>query len=552
MSGEIQSTVIRSELSANSARIINLARIALALSSSVLVTLFPPSGTAAFSILLLLITYSAVAICTAIIGTRSWWMGARLASVVGLSDWGMFLALLLLADGYESLCFPFFLLLLVSSGNRLGWGRAFAVGLGLGVLLVGILHILTTDAHPTGLMHLFLRMVALAMLALMIAFFYGRLGAENQLAAWRESVSREAMRADELPLPLLLARIEALFGADSVIFVWRDVARSRMVVYEQGEPNERSCTAEEFSRLQQLGVDSDGSFLFDGIQGHVLARQSNGHITPIAVGAFSKLVDPPLTQGVCVAIVCQAAVGRLFVIRERGVSERDFRLAEAASMVVEAVLDRYQLVEAIRENAFSKAQLAMARNIHDGVIQNLAGFGMRFGAMKLDLMAGRVPRALDEIEMLQSLLKQEQLGLRTLIQSDRENTEERCNIVPLLRDLAPTLAQQWRIQCSVSAFPDPIMIPARLGSDATFIVREAVANAARHARASWVRISVAVDNEALKLLIASDRNLETAVIDVTSEPRSLSRRVEELGGSIMLTQKTAGTRLTAILPTGRN
>lgn len=557
MSGKARILVdsMRSSFSDNPVLLVNLGRVGLAFCFSALVAFFQPGGRiAAVGVLALLVVYSIFAICVAVVGVRSWWTGARLASVVGLFDWGIFLVLLLLADGYESLCAPFFLLLLASSGHRLGWSRTFSVGLGLGLLLVSVSYILAADAGSIGLTHLFLRMIALAMLALMIASFYRKPEFERQFAGWRENLLREAMHQYDLPLPLMLARIQSLFKADRILFAWHDVGagRSRMVVYERDEPNERSCTSEEFSWLQRLPIDGDGSFLFDGVQGHVLARLSNRHGMAVAVEGFAKLVDPPLTRGVCITIVCQAVVGRMFIVREEGVSESDFGRAEAARMVMEAVLDRYQLVDAIRENAFSKAQLALARNIHDGVIQNLAGFAMRFGAMKLDLTAGRVTEALDEIDMLQSLLKQEQIGLRTLIQRDQEKTEDRCNVVPLLREMAPSLTQQWRIHCSVSAFPDPIMIPSRLGSDVSFIIREAVANAVRHARATWVRVSVAIDEDALKLLIASDRNLEVSIIDDTSEPRSLSMRLEHLGGSVILTQKATGTRLTAFLPTNRN
>ena len=57
-------------------------------------------------------------------------------------------------------------------------------------------------------------------------------------------------------------------------------------------------------------------------------------------------------------------------------------------------------VHAIRDSAFSKARLAMARNIHDSVLQNLAGLGMRFGAMKLDLKAGRIEETMSELDKL--------------------------------------------------------------------------------------------------------------------------------------------------------
>ena len=535
---------VLSGFSDNPARLISVARILLALSCSAVVACSSaPGSTLTNGVLALFVAYSFFAVCTAVIGARSWWMGARLVPLNSLADGGLFLVLLLRADGQTSLCFPLFLLLLLSSGQRLGRNRAILIALGM--LLAGALGIAVTG----DFMYILPYLAALTLFAFLVVLFHGRIEPENRLVRWRDVA--DGIRDSELPLPLVLARIETLFGADRVIFTWHDadVERHRLVLYEQGEPSERSCTAEEFSRLKQAGIDGDDSFIFDAGLGHVVVSRSGGSHVPVQVERFANLVDPPMAQGLCITVDCQAATGRLFVIRERGASERDFKRVGVAKVMMEAALDRYQVVEAIRSSAFNNARLAMARNIHDGVVQNLAGFGMRFGAMKLDLIAGRVTETLHELDKLQSLVREEQLGLRALIQKNQDGAEERCNVVPLLRELASTLAQQWKINCSVSAFPDPIMIPVRLGSELGFLVREAVANAARHAQASWVRVSVGVDDDSIRLLITSDRNGEASTIEAQLEPRSLSTRVEELGGSIILKQKATGTHLTAFLPT---
>jgi signal transduction histidine kinase len=546
---------VRSGFSDNPARMINLARILLAFSSCAVIGFISPSAmTLGHGVFEMLVGYSLFAVATAGAGARSWWAEAKLAPLNYLVDSGMFLAMLLLTHSYESMFLTFFLLLLVSSPSRIGWGRAVAVGLALGLLLVliNVLRVLAPGIDTVDLDHLILRLVSLAMLTLLIAFFYGEPGGEIQLAGWQESLLREVMREGELPLSLILGRIQSLFGADRMAYVWRDktTARLRMVLYEHEEPSERSCTAEEYSLLRETGIDRNESFLFDGLRGRVLSVHADGRKVPLQVKPFAAVLDPPLTEGVCIPIDCQAAIGRLFVVREKGVSEGDLRRAEAAGNAMNAALDRYHLVDAIRDSAFSKARLAMARNIHDSVLQSLAGLGMRFGAMKLDLKAGRVDETIDDLDKLQSLVKEEQLGLRALMREDQDAAEESCNVIPILRELASALAQQWRIECAVSAFPDPIMIPVRLGTEVRFLVREAVANAAKHARATWVRVSVAVEDDAIKLVITSDRNGEDAVAPASPsrEPRSLSERVEGLGGSVMLKQKATGTHLTAFLP----
>lgn len=543
---------IRFGLSDNQARLINLARLLLACSSfAVLAAAARPAQES--GLFTLLVAYTLFAGCTALAGARSWWLEAKLASLNYLVDWAMFLTMLLLTNGHESLFFTFFLLLLVSSRSRIGWRRTFIVGLGLGLLLllIGKLSLFASGIDAVNLHQLIPRLIALATLALLIGTFYGAPDGEMQAGIWRETLLREVTRLSESPLPRILAHVQSLFDADRMIYVWRDkaTARHRMVLYEGGEPAERPFSADEFSLLREAGIDSHDSFLFDGIRGRVLATDPDGRKIPLKVKPFATAIDPQLTEGVCIPIACQAAVGRLFAIRKKGVSEGDLRRAQSTSSVINAALDRYQLVDAIRDSAFSNARLAMARNIHDSVLQSLAGLGMRFGAMKLDLNAGRVAETMGELDRLQSLVRDEQLGLRALMRNE-QTAEESCNVIPILRELADALAGQWNIETAVSAFPDPIMIPTRLDTEVRFLVREAVANAARHANAGWVRISVAIDGDAIKLLITSDRNNDAVEADAqpSREPRSLSERVEDLGGSLKLNQKPTGTSLTVFLP----
>jgi signal transduction histidine kinase len=558
MSGTFRARIdyIRTSLSDNPARLIDLTRILLAFTAAAVIAVVSTSGAPRWNgALALLLAYAIYAIGAALVGARSWWLEAKLSPFSYLVDAGIFLAMLLMTDAYGGLFFALFLLLLVSSRYRIGWGRTVVAGLGLGVgllVLVVQMRIVAGEPGAIDLERLILRLVSLAILTLLIALFYGEPGGDIPLDNWHDALLRDVMRENELPLPLILDRVRSLFGADRMVYAWRDkaTARLRMIVHEQGELGERDCTAGDFSLLLRTGIDQNQSFLFDGIRGRVLSRDLRGRKVPLQVSPFAKFLNPPLTEGVCIPIDCQAAMGRLFIIRDGGATEGDLRRADPAGSAIDAALDRYHLVHAIRDSAFSKARLAMARNIHDSVLQSLAGLGMRFGAMKLDLKAGRVEETMSELDKLQSLVKDEQLGLRAMMRGEQDAAEESCNVIPILREIADALAEQWKINCAVSAFPDPIMIPVRLGTEVRFLVREAVANAARHAKASWVRISVALHDDSIKLVVTSDRNIE--VPDdralMPRAPRSLSERAEGLGGSVTLQQKPTGTHLTVFLP----
>ena len=121
----------------------------------------------------------------------------------------------------------------------------------------------------------------------------------------------------------------------------------------------------------------------------------------------------------------------------------------------------------------------------------------------------------------------------------------------LLRDLqslAQRLSRQWGIVCSVSGEPTDDAVPTRLHLDSHQLVREAVANAARHAGAK--RVSVAVDakpNE-LRLAFINDGAAFPKRGGKVEMPLSLQERVEQAGGAIELSRGMNLTKLSITLP----
>ena len=82
---------------------------------------------------------------------------------------------------------------------------------------------------------------------------------------------------------------------------------------------------------------------------------------------------------------------------------------------------------------------------------------------------------------------QEQRELRSIITALRSGPLVAFNdLAKDLAALADRLARQWDIDCEVTARPAELMIPIRLHLDAQQLMREAVANAVRHAEAKSV------------------------------------------------------------------
>ena len=96
----------------------------------------------------------------------------------------------------------------------------------------------------------------------------------------------------------------------------------------------------------------------------------------------------------------------------------------------------------------------------------------------------------------------------------------------------------------------PGRLPERAEVAAYFVVSEALANVAKHARASVVRVRVAVRDGALTVSI-SDDGVGGADPSRGSGLIGLTDRVEASGGTISISSHPgAGTRITAKLPLG--
>jgi signal transduction histidine kinase len=97
---------------------------------------------------------------------------------------------------------------------------------------------------------------------------------------------------------------------------------------------------------------------------------------------------------------------------------------------------------------------------------------------------------------------------------------------------------------SVERLPQPVEVAAY------YAVSEALANAAKHAQASRVEVSLELRNGTLHLSI-SDDGVGGADPARGSGIIGLTDRVEALGGTIAVTSPTgAGTSMTLELPTG--
>ena len=122
------------------------------------------------------------------------------------------------------------------------------------------------------------------------------------------------------------------------------------------------------------------------------------------------------------------------------------------------------------------------------------------------------------------------------------------DLVKDLEALAARLARQWDIRCDFSARTAEVTIPVSLNLDAHQLVREAVANAARHAGARKVKVALDLSQSGIRLEFINDGKDFKGGNRPIDMPQSLRERVEQAGGTIELSRGMGVTKFSIFLP----
>jgi signal transduction histidine kinase len=294
-------------------------------------------------------------------------------------------------------------------------------------------------------------------------------------------------------------------------------------------------------------------FLYDLRKDRALKRDGEGDLRnfrPSEVLPFETASALALEQGFAIPVSSDAGEGLLFAEGVRALSTDDLERGDHIAADAAAQLQRNALLRAAEERAAGRSRTSLARDLHDSVVQFLAGAAFRLEAMKRGAAAGT--KLVDEIEELKQLMLHEQGELRAFIAALRSGSSvAMSDVASELRVLADRLAKHWSVACAFTAEPvGSMIIPARLHRDAQQLVREAVANAVRHAGARTIDVRLAADSATMRLEVINDGAAYPKSKDGGRMPQSLRERVEEVGGAIELSRGMGVTRLSISLPIG--
>lgn len=209
------------------------------------------------------------------------------------------------------------------------------------------------------------------------------------------------------------------------------------------------------------------------------------------------------------------------------------------------------------EAVATEERIRVARDLHDGVLQSLAGIGLRLAAVRS--LLDKDPRAAREtLESVQRLLTLEQRDLRLFIQELKPKPRSLADVSLVFRvtELVHRIELEWGLRAELSADGLEEPMPESLAREVYNVVRESLVNAARHGEASAVRLAICRAGGRLSITVADNgrgfpfqgRLTHAELAEGSMGPRNLFERVSSLGGSLGLESGAAGARLEIELP----
>lgn len=253
----------------------------------------------------------------------------------------------------------------------------------------------------------------------------------------------------------------------------------------------------------------------------------------------------------------------LLLLSDQGFTTESLLVAEAAAGRIGHLFEQARLANELRDAAAAAERVRLARDLHDGVLQALAGTALQLASLT-HLIEQDPQAASRRLGTLREVLLGQQRELRVLIgmlEPDRTGPHAQADsdLVGRLRDLGARLEQQWKIAVDWRLKPDNTVLDASTAHELIYVMSEVVANAARHGGAKNVTMLVDAADGVLRLMIEEDgrgfpftgRYNEAALGARGWGPRRLRERIVAQAGSLVIDAHPGRTRYEIALPQAR-
>jgi signal transduction histidine kinase len=469
---------------------------------------------------------------------------------------------------------PFFVLVLAAAAFR--WGLARTLFDGALVLLITMAQ---TGAAIAGLtpwaFELDLFLVSATYLGLGTAVLFGTLADRLHMARRQALVTAGLVsrlnRASGIGHAVAdtLATIVDLLKATRVILVVEELHTGTLMLWRSHRKgNERISTsvwplaaAEARQWLLAPAVPAPSELIVRG-EGRAQVAIALSTDRPRATEWLSlpaKLAEEPASRVVLAFPFGSSGVwnGQLYIFDPRAHPRGEARLRFLSDLlrhVTPGLINLY-LVRRLRSRAESLERARISRELHDGILQSLAGLEMRLEVLRRQA-APATPDLAREIAEIQGVIHGESLDVRQVMQRLRPTEVDARHLPAALSDLVQRFSRASEIGASLDWTVSRLALPPHHCSEVMRIVQEALFNVRRHSGATRVTVRVEADADAWALIVEDNGRGLGFTGRLTHEelethrkgPRVIRERTSAIGGSLAVESSERGARLELTFP----
>jgi signal transduction histidine kinase len=267
---------------------------------------------------------------------------------------------------------------------------------------------------------------------------------------------------------------------------------------------------------------------------------------------------PPMTSFLGVPVTVKGRpIGNLYLTDKHRASEfsaADQRLVETFALHAGIAIDNARLHEQVQRLAVVEERERIGRDLHDGIIQGIYAVALSLEDVP-DLMTRdrdevtqRIDRAIDALNLTIRDIRNFILGLRSEFLGGAD-------LEAGLATLAHDFGLNTSIEVAVDVSADRGAIDGLAADDRVHLlqmVREALSNAARHARARLASVRLESDEDSVIVTVEDDGiGFDPATVRASGHLglANLSDRAARMGGSAdVYSRPGAGTRVIIRLP----
>jgi signal transduction histidine kinase len=251
--------------------------------------------------------------------------------------------------------------------------------------------------------------------------------------------------------------------------------------------------------------------------------------------------------------------GRLLFLDKPDMTADDLFLGRIATRQVAAAMSQLSRQRNQLKTAVMEERLQVARDLHDSLLQTLAGTALQLEAVRRSL-GGNPEAARKQLTDIQAVIAEEQRGLRSFIQQLKLPQANPVSVISCLDArldrLARTIERQWGLKVELAIRSDGGSSSGKLPREVYPLVHEAMINSARHAAATQVVVTIDAEKDQVHIRV-KDNGRGFAfhgchdLAELTARglgPKSLKERIAGLGGELIINTSSAGAGLDMRLP----